>query len=284
MPESSEQSILLEIRSFSPVVPKSKKRKRRIQIIPKDIYPITIPEKLPIKITPCPIVEAILEIRFVSNESWTNIPGLLYPHIREKYTRDRKLPLADWPEEMRRQDPDIVHMPLLQYFNDQYIIQIGPRVIGLMTIPNTYPGWAKIEAEMTWLIAQIQKANFITEGERLAVRYIDFFPKLDIFENISLDMQMSGKALTLPELNVATVLRKDKMTARLAISNSVIGIAGKEPTTGSLFDLDVWLGPQDFDLFQNGMEKFGAIHTLVKQTFFGLLKPDFLATLKPSYT
>jgi len=51
-----------------------------------------------------------------------------------------------------------------------------------------------------------------------------------------------------------------------------------------LFDLDVWLGPQDFDLFQNGMEKFGAIHTLVKQTFFGLLKPDFLATLKPSYT
>lgn len=39
----------------------------------------------------------------------------------------------------------------------------------------------------------------------------------------------------------------------------------------------------DFDLFQNGLAKFGEAHQFQKQIFFGLLKPEFLATLNPVY-
>ena len=38
-------------------------------------FPIPIPDRLPLKIDPCPIVEAILEIRFVTSESWADIAG-----------------------------------------------------------------------------------------------------------------------------------------------------------------------------------------------------------------
>ena len=43
-----------------------------------DAFPIQIPDRLPTRIAPCPIVEAIFEGRFVSPELWATMPGLLY--------------------------------------------------------------------------------------------------------------------------------------------------------------------------------------------------------------
>src|SRR6266516_7829439 len=66
-----------------------------------DDFPIPIPDRLPIKIDPCPIVEAILEVRFVTSESWATLPGLLFAHIRDRYPEQKDLPLAQLPEEIR---------------------------------------------------------------------------------------------------------------------------------------------------------------------------------------
>ena len=64
-------------------------------------FPIPTPERLPTKIDPCPIVEAILEIRFVTSESWRTLPGLLFAHIRDRYPEQKDLPLAQLPKERR---------------------------------------------------------------------------------------------------------------------------------------------------------------------------------------
>ena len=37
-------------------------------------FPFVIPDPLPHSISPCPILEAILEIRFVTQESWNVLP------------------------------------------------------------------------------------------------------------------------------------------------------------------------------------------------------------------
>jgi uncharacterized protein (TIGR04255 family) len=245
-------------------------------------FPIPMPERLPIKIDPCPIVEAILEMRFITSESWRTLPGLLFAHIRERYPEQKDLPLAQLPEEIRRHEPAFTYQPLVQFLGRDFLIQFGPRVVSLVTKPNQYPGWAAVEKEMTWLLSQLEKLGFVSEGERLSVRYINFF-SVDIFEKLLLDVITGRKRLAGAELSVATVLHRPPLTARLQVANSAILGTGNDAKHGSVLDVDVWAGSLDFEIFQNGLTKFGEAHQFEKQIFFGLLKDEFLRTLNPVY-
>jgi uncharacterized protein (TIGR04255 family) len=245
-------------------------------------FPLPIPNRLPLRIDPCPIVEAILELRFVTSESWRTLPGLLFAKIRDRYPEQKDLPLARLDEEMRRLDPSFTYQPLIQFFGRDFLIQFGPRLIGLVTKPNAYPGWAAVEQEIVWLLEVVRELGFVAEGERLAVRYINFF-RFNVFDQLQLEVGAGQNPLGKAELSLATVLRRPPLTARLQVANSAILGTGNDATVGSVLDLDVWFGPLDFDVFENGLTRFQEAHQFEKQIFFGLLKPEFLATLSPVY-
>ena len=247
-----------------------------------DGFPIPIPERLAVKIDPCPIVEAILEIRFVTSESWPTLPGLLFARIRDRYPEQKDLPLTQVPDELRRREPAFTYQPLIQFLSPgDFLIQFGPRVVSLVSKAKEYPGWPALEKEMTWLVSELQKIGFVSEGERLGVRYINFF-SFDIFEKLELEVS-TGKKRLAGELSVTSVLTRPPLTSRLLVANSATLGTGDGARSGSVLDVDVWLGSLDFDLFENGLPKFGEAHHFEKQIFFGLLKPDFLATLNPVY-
>src|SRR5260370_27859835 len=163
-------------------------------------FPIPIPEGVPRKIAPCPIVEAIFEIRFTTIEPWRTLPGLLHERIRERSPEQRDLPLAQIPEEIRRQEPTLAHLPLMQFLGADFLVQLGPSVINLVTKLNAYPGWTIIQEQLRWLLERVQNAGFIQEAGRLGVRYIDFF-KEDIFSKLSLGVTVAGQPLRDTELH-----------------------------------------------------------------------------------
>src|SRR2546428_13428213 len=111
-------------------------------------FPIPIPDRLPIKIEPCPIVAAILEMRFVTSESWRTLPGLLFANIRDRYPEQKDLPLAQLPEEIRRREHAFTYQPLVQFLSRDFLIQFGPRVVSLVTKPNQYPGSTTLGQQM----------------------------------------------------------------------------------------------------------------------------------------
>lgn len=246
-------------------------------------FPFQIPDILPERIEQCPILEAVLEIRFVTQESWSVLPGLLYSLIRERYPEKIELPLSQLPEEFRRRETALTHQPLLQFLSRDFLIQFGPRVVSLVTKPDAYPGWRQIRAELAWLLDVLRTAAFISEGERLGVRYIDFFPQ-NIFHGILLGGQVNGTALDHSELTLTTAFRRPPLAGRLVITNGALVRRGDVHAAGSVLDIDVWASSLDFDLFTNGLDRFDELHHMLKGVFFGLLKPEFLATLHPAYS
>lgn len=244
---------------------------------------IQFPERLPIRISPCPIVEAIFEARFVSSEPWATLPGLLFGQIRERYREQVNLPLLQLPEQLRTQDPALTHLPLLQFKGETFIVQLGPRVISLVTKPRQYPGWPAILAELDWLLPRLQTAGFVRETERIGVRYIDFFEG-DIFPHLRIGVQIDGQPLKENQTDLTTVMRFDRISTRLQVTNGAIVASSTSPQVGSVLDVDGWMGPADADLFEHGLEQFTDLHDLVKRVFFGLLKPDYLNQFQPIYS
>jgi uncharacterized protein (TIGR04255 family) len=247
-----------------------------------DAFPIAIPDRLPIRVERCPVVETIFQARFISAETWATLPGLLYAQVREKYTEQKTLPLAQVPEEFRRQDSALQHLPLLQFLSKDFIIQLGPRVVSLVTKANAYPGWPSIKAELDWLIGRIQAAGLVEETERLGVRFVDFF-KGDVFPGLRLHLGLNDEPLMGTQTDVTTVLRRGPLAIRMRVTNGAIVGTAQGPKPGSVLDVDAWFGPPEVDLFENGLARFGEAHDTIKGLFFGLLKPELLATLKPIY-
>jgi uncharacterized protein (TIGR04255 family) len=246
-------------------------------------FPFQIPDHLPDRIDPCPIVEAVLEIRFVTQESWSVMPGLLYNCIRERYPEMKDLPLKDLPEQFRRGEPLLTHKPLVQFLGSDFLIQFGPRVVSLITKPDAYPGWSRVRTEMAALLDDLQRANIIAEGERLSARYIDFFAG-NVFPHLLIGGHIGGNPLVAPELTLTTVFHRPPLTGRLMVTNGAIIRSGESSRMGSVLDMDIWAAALDFDLFADGLAKFDDVHKLAKGVFFGLLRPEFLETLNPEYS
>lgn len=244
-------------------------------------FPIPRLDQLPTRITPCPIVEAVLEIRFVTDRDWSLLPGLLFTRIQERYPRSLELPTAKIPDDIRRADANLVYAPLTRFIGESFKVQLGPRVISLIA-DREYPGWTAVAEETRWLLEKVQEAGFITEGERLGMRYIDFFPT-DVFPHLTIQFQAEERAIEGFEMNFTTAFKRDGFTARLVLNNGALVRTGENVAKGTVIDLDLWLGPSDFEVFENAFERFEQAHQLNKELFFGLLKPDFLASLSPEY-
>ncbi len=244
--------------------------------------PIPIPERLPSRIEPCPIVEAAVELRFVSTESWRNLPGLLSARLRKRYPQESELPLAQIPESMRQQEAGFTYQPLLQYEGPEFLIRFGPRVLTLITRTHGYPGWPRFREELAWLWDEVAAAGFVQEGERLGVRYVDFF-KQDIFSLVVLGVSVAGQEFAGLEQSFSTVIPWEKSTARLVLTNGAFLNDGKETRRGSILDLDAWQRLASEDVFAEAAAQIERLHEVNKKLFFGLLKPEFLATLNPVY-
>jgi uncharacterized protein (TIGR04255 family) len=244
-------------------------------------FPIPNLERLPVRISPCPILNAVLEIRFVTQKEWSLLPGLLFTQIKENYPEMETLPVSELPEEMFRNDPALIYSPRVRFLGRDFVIQFGHRVVSLLT-KGEYPGWQRIRKELDWLLERLRMADFIYEGERLGMRYIDFFED-DIFSKLVLDIRSDEKPVSGVEMNFATVFRRGDLTARLVLNNGAMVRRGNEGATGSILDLDVWLGASDFEVFGNAAECFEEAHRCNKEIFFGLLKTDFLDSLAPEY-
>jgi len=242
---------------------------------------IRVPEKLPTRITPCPIVEAVLEVRFVTERGWTVLPGLLHQHIRDRYREPEDLPLAAMPEKFRESQSQFTYQPLASFAGEGFSVGLGPRVLSL-AVTGEYPGWSVVNKELDWLLAKVEAANFISEGERIGIRYVDFF-ECDLFPNLEIQPHCHGEPLTGFETSLTIAFRRERFTARLILHNSVSVKTDEGPRSGSVFDLDLSLAASDFDLFEDGRNRFREAHRLNKEIFFGLMKPEFLSTLSPTY-
>ena len=231
---------------------------------------------LPKVIDPCPIIDAIVELRFEPTVEADAVFGILYNIFKESYPKLLKLPILQLPEAFR-QEKDLMYQPHYKMMNDRFAFQVGPRAITVSCL-DKYVGWTDFYNEIKSCVTKIEGANLIGEYQRLGIRYINFFT-INIFEKIQL--QLNGADMKSDFSSLRTEKSVGKLKCILQVNNHVTIQRQTERITGSVIDIDI-VALYNPELFKDVVSLIDDAHTQEKQTFFDLIG-DFVLELNPKY-
>ena len=236
---------------------------------------------VPKKITPCPIVDCVIELRFHTSIEPGAIFGIVYNAFKGAYPNVEKLALLNIPEQIRITDPNLIYQPWYRLRNGGFHLSTGARVLSLGR-SGEYPGWSPFSERLQDMIATLDGLSIADAIERVGLRYINFFD-FDIFDRIKLDVSINGASITGEDTLVRATILGNRYRSLLHVSNRASIMIEGTNRTGSIVDIDTWLEADFKDFFHDSTSAIEEGHSEEKQVFFGLLKDDFLQTLKPEY-
>lgn len=238
---------------------------------------------LPKQINPCPINQAVVEIRFNSTLPFDAIFGVVFNKLKDSYKEEDRLPILQLPEAVRNQDPKLLFQPHYKLRKEHYALQVGPRVISLAITDGNYSTWENYYSEIQNVFEKVREIDFISNILRVGLRYINIFMD-DIWENINVSVKVINDEINSEEIFVRTVLNKGEYKINLQTGNQLKVEENKKFVgRASIIDIDTFIEGDDIKFFENMNSILEKSHSLEKEIFFGLLKEDFLKSLNPEY-
>jgi len=235
--------------------------------------------KLPKKITPCPIIEAVVEIRYETRIPSEAIFGVVFNSFKDIFPKEPiKLPILQLPEKIRNNDPFLLYKPHHRLSDDTYFFQIGPRAISLINT-GEYVGWDSFSSKIKECFSKLIKLKIIKKTERFGLRYINFFKDIDIFEKINFKIVLNQKELSGNKIFIKTSLKSDKFIRQLQVSNN----SKNKDNKGSTIDIDVYFDENGETTLDEITKVIESAHIKEKELFFELLNDEFLKEFNPEY-
>jgi uncharacterized protein (TIGR04255 family) len=240
------------------------------------------PKKIPLKLECCPIIEAVVDLRFDTTYPPDAVFGIIYNLFKGEFSSNiENLPVLQIPEQVRMQDPNLIYQPCYRLKDGNFLMQIGPRVISFVNV-NAYIGWDKFFARIKKSILSIKQFESQMKFKRIGLRYVNFF-EFDIFKRITLSVLMNGSTLTSNHLSLKAVLTTGEYQTNLNLINNVNMMKNGRQINGSIVDIDTYLAKDSIDIYAKPDELIGNAHTEEKILFFNLLNDDLIQELKPEY-
>lgn len=237
---------------------------------------------LPQSIAPCPIIEVGAGVSFETDIPENALPGIIFQEVKADFPKSNSLPLAQMPMQIRSKDPNLARQPLHVLEGDHRQIAIGSGSITLL-LRGDYAGWHVLSHEISSVLGRIEKAGIAKKVNRFGLRYINFFEG-DAFDKLTFAASISGQSVLNKGTFFRTTLESLPFRVKLQIGNE-LSIKTKLQTKGTILDIDTYLdNPPINDDFTTSYSAFlEKAHSIEKNLFFSLLRPEFLQTLTPKY-
>lgn len=239
---------------------------------------------IPIKITPCPIVDASAEIRFTPNIPAAAVFGILYGAFQKEYEdlRVESLPILQIPEDIRTVNSELQFQPHYKISTGDLVIQIGAQVLTVGWSSN-YPGWNVYKGKIVSIFSKVKELNIANKISRIGLRYINFFQNTDIFEKLDMSFSNEDNFLVGNSSLIKTEIKENSLVQILQISNSGGISRNGENLYGSFIDVDTSTMTHIDNFFESTEEHMDYLHDAEKKLFFNLLKSEYLKEFNPIY-
>ena len=240
---------------------------------------------VPVRISPSPIKQAVLEVRFVSEHPSDAVFGMVYSAVNDMFPSKKPdvLPVMQIPETVRQQDPNLKYQPGHRFVHENYSLSVGASSLQF-GVSQPYPGWDTWSAFFHEGLERIRKIGIFRQVERMGLRYINLFEEA-IFKNIDLKVMVTDRQLWDEPTNLRTEIRDSGFTKVLQVGNSVQMTVDGKRIKGSVIDIDCLYdmnvkGDSFFTQYRGIVEQ---AHEKEKSLFFNLLNDEFVETLNPQH-
>jgi len=245
--------------------------------------------QLPKSLEKEPLVDAIFEVRLNDAPQLADIlPGFLLYDLGSE-TKILRLPAADIPQPLRKEDVNLRFSPLQRIDDSGYCILIGDQHI-TVSCKLPYPKWPRFRANILDVMSRISKFKFSGSIERYSVRYVNLIQATTLKEQIS-KIAIKTK---LGDLKVSDELFSLKIHRRqgdlIHILSIVTGAEGKKfdgtEVFGVLVDVDSikTVNIPNFQTLANSLEEgLEVLKQSNKEKFFGCLTSEAIQEMRPTY-
>lgn len=234
--------------------------------------------KVPKRISPCPITEAVVELRFESKLPPEVIPGIVFNSLKGTFPKIETLPVMQLPPVIRDNDPNLKFSPQYKLSNNDFIFQIGPRCFSVVC-PKEYKGWSKFYEQIDKAFDTVKALGIIDKPIRVGVRYISFFENIDIYPELKLTLSLADNSLIGSQNIVRSEFDYANFKCVIQLANSALL---NNKVKGSSVDIDI-IADKSATILTDFKAIVGGAHELEKKLFFSILKPDFLQKFNPEY-
>jgi uncharacterized protein (TIGR04255 family) len=239
--------------------------------------------KVPQKISPCPIVEALVELRFEPLLPEAAIFGVVFNAVKKEYPEAQALDILNLPLEIRNHDPNLTYKPTHKMQNGDNILQVGPRVITFSRV-NKYNGWDTFSSDIKAITEKLIQLEIVKSLQGFSLRYINKFD-FDIWDKLDLKVLLGGESLKSLLTHVRADIQDDEFVHLVQVANNVNVSVGGQKQTGKSSIIDITtalIGDMNaFDKRAN--EILEAAHTKEKNLYFRLLTDEYINELNPEY-
>lgn len=235
---------------------------------------------LPTKITPCPIIETVIEIIYDRNLDIdpNAIYGKIYDSLKDRYPTIETLPIFQLPEEIRLNDSNLKNKPWHKFCNDFIEVLVGGNVL-VLVVKNEYKGWSYCINEINYVFNVFEEAKIFSSITRIGLKYVDLF-NIPIINKIGINLSSTLSIDDRQEMQFRTVIpEKDGLNAIVAVMNNVsIEHLGENKPNVSLLDIDVFKVYESKDEcdYEKALIVLNNAHKYQKDLFFNLVHEKFL--------
>lgn len=239
------------------------------------------PSTLPKRIEPCPIREAIAEIRFENKVPAAASIGILYECFKDKYPTLEELPILQLPEQIRNSDPNLKHQPTYKMLGENFILLAGTNSFGV-SIVGEYCGWDIFLREILTCLQAVHNRKMVGMVTRFGLRYINTF-SFDIFPKLTLSLKLDNQPLNSSVTNTLFQVPVGDFVHTLRLANNAEIKRENDTFQGSVIDIDTETLCVPDGLLLEPRELIESAHDEEKKLFFSLLGTELLESLNPEY-
>lgn len=255
------------------------------------------PQKMISTMTKPPLLELVVEIQFLSSEPDNFIVGLLERLAKKHgYTTINNLGLVHIPEELRKQDPNLIHAPWYRITKPDaphLSCFIGPKIFSLswakpphlINQEPFFPGWShSVKNIFMSIISDIieQTKEFRMSFENVRYRTIDIFQEGKIIENTNFSLMLGDDDLSNKKMDTNLTFKKSNglLSHMISISNSsqfnqAIPGMPSVGVNGSSLDITTNYFLKKGDIEEDLMSIIQTCHDENKKVFSSIIKKDF---------
>lgn len=245
--------------------------------------------KLPKKISPDRIKEAVVEIKYTSNVPFEVIIGLVFKALDDTYTyTDRPI---DLPDLQGFEQKGILLDYEKQYFflNSKIKLELKPNSLIFTCLKQySYISWLEYLPEIINTMDQIHNSGAFENFIRVGTRFISEYPNIDLNNCVKFSFSFGLPDVSSSNYSFKTEFEylSNRVILRFNNKLGLFSIDSYEPVTAfiSQIDIDVLrvINVKSTNL-EELFENLNSIHDIEKEIFFSVLKDDFLNSLNPEY-